>query len=103
MMQFQMWYIILNVFERWWLLELISNKYRSRRPIKTRESGAVLTYALKLIRACIGFAFLWALIGLKNSLQQFNQSDEKLTSNRDLVTRNFPRSDCLLWFLWFWF
>ena len=99
MMQFQMWYIILNVFERWWLLELISNKYRSRRPIKTRESGAVLTYALKLIRACIGFAFLRALIGLKNSLQQFNQSDEKLTSNRDLVTRNFPRSDFLLWFL----
>lgn len=94
-----MWYIILNVFERWWLSELISNEYRSRRPIKTRESGAVLTYALKLIRACISFAFLRALIGLKNSLQQFNQSDEKLTSNRDLVTRNFPRPVCLLWFL----
>ena len=99
MMQFQIWYIILNVFERWWLSELISNKYRSRRPIKTRESGAVLTYALKLIRACISFAFLRALIGLKNSLQQFNQSDEKLTSNRDLVTRNFPRPVFLLWFL----
>lgn len=89
-----MWYIILNVFERWWLSELISNKYRSRRPIKTHESGAVLTYALKLIRACIGFAFLWALIGLKNSLQQFNQSDEKLTSNRDLGHSKFP-APCL--------
>ena len=62
---------------------------RRRSKPKIRE---ISNCVWKVIRNCIGFALLRFVIGLENSRHPLNQSDAKLIkTNRDLVTRVFPR------------
>ena len=92
---------------------------------RTCYVGPIFNWLLKVIRDLIDFALLCSVTGPEYSRHHLNQSDAKLKPNatcplafsraldRILVFAVschqlascdiFPRSDWLLWLLWFWF
>ena len=104
------------------LLPLSCCQWQTHQSVNTNR--VIFNWVSKVIRDCIGFALLCSVSGLENSRHLLSHIRYKTKTNRDLVTRVFPRlrpvtcvyfdfslapsdifvcSNWPLWFLWFWF